>query len=50
MARKDYPDTGEPIEVQAGYAPAKEEFHLLKKLEGKFQSAKEMKSCMRVNF
>jgi hypothetical protein len=43
MARKDYPDTGEPIEVQAGYAPAKEEFHLLKKLEGKFQSAKESK-------
>ena len=44
MARKEYPvDTGESIEVQAGYAPAVEETKLLKSLEMKFQSAKEAK-------
>tara|TARA_R100000808_G_scaffold25010_1_gene60433 strand:+ start:5075 stop:6862 length:1788 start_codon:yes stop_codon:yes gene_type:complete len=43
MARKEYPDTGEPIEVQAGYSPAIKDFELLKKLEGKFQSARESK-------
>ena len=43
MARKEYPDTGEPIEVQAGYSPAVEDFETLKKLEGKFQSAQSSK-------
>tara|TARA_B100000519_G_C14258300_1_gene446221 strand:+ start:3234 stop:5012 length:1779 start_codon:yes stop_codon:yes gene_type:complete len=43
MARKEYPDTGEPLEVQAGYAPSVEEFSLIKKLENKFQSAKDAK-------
>jgi len=43
MARKDYPDTGEPLNVQAGYAPAVEDYKALQKLEKKFQSAKEAK-------
>ena len=43
MARKDYPDTGEPIDVQAGYSPALEEYETLKMLEGKFQSAMQSK-------
>ena len=43
MARKEYPDTGEPIEVQAGHNPSIEEFEYLKYLEGKFSSAKEAK-------
>ena len=43
MARKDYPDTGEPINVQAGYSPAVEDYETLKKLEGKFQSAQSSK-------
>ena len=29
MARKDYPDTGEPLNVQAGYAPAVEDYKAL---------------------
>ncbi len=43
MARKEYPDTGEPLEVQAGYAPDTEEFAMVQTLEKKFQSAKEAK-------
>ena len=43
MARKEYPDTGEPLEVQAGYAPSTEEFAMVQKLEKKFQSAKDAK-------
>lgn len=43
MARKEYKDTGESIEVQAGHTPSIEEFEFLKYLEGKFTSAKEAK-------
>ncbi len=43
LARKEYPDTGEPLEVQAGYAPSTEEFAMVQKLEKKFQSAKDAK-------